>query len=362
MNIKNLFSIFIEFIISPSIISIIGILSFVSAVVALIVAWRAYRLQQKSDKDLKRVESNIDKLENNVTEVSTISLQTQHNVNKSYFQIERTTAINKYPEREEFKKVNEAYLNFIFPLFDIECANIGITVKTNFDLHYKIKFIKDKIGVPLKKESLDSSFYIIEIISPAYSEVLKETELKEYEKSPIKEGEYYACWLDESKCSWFLGQQLCWATNYKYPFYVSGFSSEKAEIVPSANEVMGYNRNNYPGDGYNLIDKFIIGMDGSFPANSGSLFRLFQKESQIFFMIGNSPLKKIYILRTHIQTQRKRFLVFENLRGHIRNDDFIEKFKNMILKKINRSDLPEKAMDSINYEKNYHIKIPLENS
>ena len=349
--------------------NIIELLSFVASIFALIVAGIALYLQIKTDKDLKLMDKNINKMEINTQDISKtqielkdITLKTTNNVNKMYFQIERLTALNKYPKRVEFKKINESYLSLIIPLFDEETTNISIKVKPDFKLEYKVEVIKDNIGIPRKKEDLGCSFYIIKIISPSYSEVLEEKKMKKYEQSPIKEGEYYACRFDELKCSWFLGQELSLGKEYEdcYPFYVSGSSSEKAEIVPSANQTMGYNQNNYPKNEYKLRDKFIIGMDGFFPVNSGSWFRLFQKENKVFFTVEDSPLKEIYILKTLIKTQRKKFLVFENLRGHIKNENFIKNLKNRILKKMNQNDLPEKVMNSINYEKNYHIKILLE--
>ena len=256
--------------------SIITILSFSASIVALYVAWKAYKLQQKSDKDLNRMENNINRTENNIQKIDSniirmendiqkidsktsqklkeissieknihketqnikqISKQTQSNVNKAFFLIERTSAFNKYPESEKFKKINEAYLNFIFPLFDMEYVNIGIDVKINFSLEYKIKLIKDKIGVPFKTKNIFFNFYIIQIISP--SENIAEKNLKKYERSPIKEGEYYACRFDEGKCSWFLGEQLSLGTKYEdcYRFYVSSFS-EGITRTPTANEIM----------------------------------------------------------------------------------------------------------------------------
>ena len=388
MNIKNLF---IEFITLPSVVSIIGILSFISAVVALIVAWRAYQLQRKSDKDLKKIEKNIDNLNKegqkiqknivkiykissemreNIEKISKISSEMQTNVNKSYFQIERTTALNKYPEREEFKKINEAYQNFIFPLFDDEKPIIGIIINPNNpheNLQYEIEVVKNERNIPKKEGISPLSFYLIQIISPANAEVLTEAKMDKYKQSPIKEGEYYGCRFDEGQCSWILGQRLSIGTEKEefFNFYHFGSSSE-AVSVPSANEIMrfntGLNIKNYPGSEYTLLDQFFIDQNGNFPAKSGNLFKLFKRENQIFFIIKDSPLKEIYVLKTWIHTKSKKFLVFENLRGHIKNEDFIENFKNKILEKINWNDLPEKSMDINNYEKNYHIKIPLENS
>ena len=104
---------------------------------------------------------------------------------------------------------------------------------------------------------------------------------------------------------------------------------------------------------------FLIGTDGNFPAQSGSSFKLFQKENKIFFKINDSPLKKVYTLKTWIHGQGKTFLVFENLRGHIKSEKFIENLKNRILKKIKISDLPQCTIDCMSFEENHHIKIAL---
>ena len=122
---------------------------------------------------------------------------------------------------------------------------------------------------------------------------------------------------------------------------------------------MGFKSCETPGNEY--IDSFIIDQKGNFPATAGSLFRLFRKENQIFFSIDDSPPKEIYILKTWIRSYSQKFLVFENLRGHIRSEDFIENLTDRIFSKINRNSLPEKIMDEINFKENHHIKIPLNN-
>ncbi len=349
-------------------------LSLVASIVALIVAWRAYRLQKKSEKDLKQIEENIyilkaegQKIQKNVEQIKNTSSKMQEYVNKSYFQVERTTALNKYPDREEFKKINEAYLPFIFALFDpYDKPIIGIQIhpdNSEEDLRYDIEVVKNEINIPKKERFLYSNFYIIKILAPAFSGGLTEEDLQKYKHSPIKEGEYYACRFDQMQCSWILSQRLTIGSKEKpgfFKFYPSGSISE-AEIVPSANEVMGYNQNKYPGSEYTLLGRFIVDETGNFPARAGDFFKLFKKENQVFFTINDSPLKEIYILKTWIHAQSKYFLVFENLRGYIKNQNFVENLKNRIFEKINWNDLLEKSMDEIKYEKNHHIKIPLEN-
>ncbi len=359
---------------------LVTILSLVASIVALFVAWLAYQLQKKSDKDLKRIEDNINilkaegqKIQKNVEQIkktssemqeyvkqiNKISSKMQENVNKSYFQIERTTALNKYPYGEEFKKINDAYLPFIFSLFDpYEEPIIGIQINPGNpqeDLRYKIEVVKDEINIPKKKRVLYSNFYIIKILAPASSEYLTEEDLQKYKNSPIKEGEYYGCKFDQMQCSWILSQRLTIGSKEKdgfFKFYPFGSISE-FEVIQSANEIMGYNQNEYPDSEYTLINQFIVDETGSF-------FRLFKKENQVFFTIHDSPLKEIYILKTWIRAQSKYFLVFENLRGYIKNKNFVENLKNTVLKII-ESDKLLKPMDISSYRKNYHIKIPLEN-
>ena len=233
MNIKNLFNVSIEFITGSVVVSIIGILSFISAVIALIVSWRAYKLQKKSDKDLKRVEENIDvlntegeKIQKNVEKIKNISSRMEENVNKSHFQIERTTALNKYPEI--FKEINNAYQPFISCLFDEREIkySIGIQIKTeaSFDLKYNIQPLKNDANIPIKKIFSWFDFYFIKILSPFRFEPSYTKKIKEYEKSPIEEGEKYACRFDEAKMSWVLGKQSHYGfeKNRFFKFYLFG--------------------------------------------------------------------------------------------------------------------------------------------
>ena len=320
----------------------------------------------KTLEEIKSIEKNIHKETQNIKQ---INKQTKSNVDKSFFQIERTSALNKYPEN--FKEINASYQPIISSLFDTDTFEIGVVIGLNkSDLFYKVKPVKNyETSIPKTKTILSDKFYIIEVMSPSYLRGTTSEQLEDYKYSSIKEGEYYGCRFDEStqsavpkeKGSWVMGQPLSPVEDNQrfYKFYLTGpDSSEEAEIKPSANGVMGYNYN-YPGNEYNLIDQFIIGEGGSFSAKSGSLLKLFQKDSQLFFTINDSPLKKIYILKTWIDGQRKRFLVFENLRGHIRGENFVERLKNRVFGKFDINNLPEEVMDQMNYEKNHHIKILL---
>ena len=392
---KNLFDIIIEFITCPAVISLIGILSFLSAVTALFVTWRAYKLQQKSDKDLERIESNVNRVENNIKNLdstaekikddidnlkssiqkietniqslSKISEQTQKSVksaSRTAFLVERTAALNKYPDSESFKEINKEYRPFIFSLFDDEECHILIKTYSNKPkkgdnyLGYKVQIIKTQEGIPKTENDSFSKFYFIKIIAP--SDLPPRQNLKDYTNSPIKEGEYYACRFSETKCSWILGQKLSFGGEEEgfYQFCLLGKMNKGGE-VKFANQIIESQRN-IEAEGYSIIDKFNIDENSNFPASSSSLFKLFQKGQEVFFTIDNSPLKSIYTLKTWLSPGDKgsTFLVFENLRGYIKGETFLENLTNRILAQIKIKELPPK-IDSRNFEKNHHIKVSL---
>lgn len=354
---------FIYFITCPLAISIIGVLSFTAALVALFVSCKAYKLQCKSDKDLQKIELNIKKMENNVQRISKTASELQNNVNKISFQTERFTAISKYPEREEFGKINNSYQPFIFFLFDYESPIITIIINSEKQhwLTYKTEVIKNNINIPITKTASGVTFYIIKIVSPAYLAGINRSLLRKYKYSPIKEGEYYGCRFDETKRTWILGQRLLIGKESEgfYEFYESG-SEVKDESNYSANKIIG-DRNKCLNSEYICIDKFLINQDGAFPSRSGCQFNLLKKNGKIFFTISDSPLKEIYIARIYIETQRKTFLFFENLRGHIKNENFIDNLGSRVLNKVDINDFPIKTMDEFSFLDNLHIKIPLEN-
>ena len=335
-----------------------------------------------------QIDDNIKKAEQNTQNLITANAQMLDNIHKTAFQVERTSAVYKYPESEQYKKVNEIYQPFIIALFDYEKPIIGIEINPNTprneDLQYEIEVVRNLDNTPRKETALHSSFYIIKILAPAYSEVLKKEDLQTYKKSPIKEGEYYACRFyitsDHDQGSWVLGQQLSIGQLGQgfYKFYPAG-SGVIGGRIPSANEIMGYGQE--PDNTYKLIEQFIIPSSiekhpitahsvglpiphnnqnppNVVPIQYGIICKLFKNNNGLFLKIGDSPLKKVYVMDTYIGTPGgSYFLVFENLRGHIENEDFLTSLKTKIFQHIKH--LPLNIMDNMNYEENHHIKIPL---
>ena len=182
----------------------------------------------------------------------------KYNVDKIFYQTDRASALNKYPDNENFKTINESYQPTILSLFDDETFEIGVIIGSKkSDLFYKVKPVKNhETNVPRTETVLSFKFYIIEIISPSYLKGTNKEQLEEYMCSPIKEGEYYGCQFVESQCSWRIGQPLSSIKDSQrfYKFYLAGHDSS-VEIIPSANTVMGYTHN-YPENISHLIDEF----------------------------------------------------------------------------------------------------------
>lgn len=230
---------------------IISIVSFVASAIALCVSFKSHHLQEKADETLTRMEGNILSVEKNTGELSKINLDTQENVDKTHFFTERTAALNKYPDTKQLKSVNNAYQPFASALFDYDEYWIDINVNSDSNqeeekkLIYNIQIIKDeRTGIPKTEKALFSDLYIIRITPSDDFSTKVEEDLKKYEDSPIKEGEYYFCTFCQNRNSWVLSEK----SRSLAPNVVGGYSFDRAfspiECVAdkSANEVMGYKK------------------------------------------------------------------------------------------------------------------------
>ncbi len=349
------------------------------------------------DKNIKQTDNNIHNLKFEIDRTSKIQNHVEQNtqnliksneiitdnIRRTAFQVEKRATIYKYPESEQYKKINEIYQPFVIALFDYEKPIIGIEINPNNpqeDLKYEIEVVKNEDNTPRKATALYSTFYIIKILAPAHSEVLTEEDLQKYKYSPIKEGEYYACRLDQNQYSWVLGEKLSLGQIGKgfYKFYLAG-SGILGGVIPSANEIMGYGKD--PDDTYQFAEFLVpfsvarhpitdqsVGLpmpkNNQNPQNVTSiqyeiLCKLLKKNNQIFLKIRSSPLKKVYVMETYTGTLGgSYFMVFENLRGHIMNDSIITALKNNVFLYI--KNIPHEIRDTDEYRENHHIKIPLD--
>ena len=218
---------------------VITILSFIASIVALLVALITYRLQKKSDKNLNRIENDINKIDNNINQMErNISL-----IGKIFFQIEKTSARTKYPNNENFKKINESYQRMISSLFDETNFEIVITSNKNKkekNLPYKVEPARyNRTNIPITKMVMFDKFYIIKVISLSYLAGIKNKQIEDDKYNPIKEGEYYGCRFIESSCKWIMGSRLSSAIGNQefFEFDLAG-SDPPVEEICSANEYM----------------------------------------------------------------------------------------------------------------------------
>ena len=140
-----------DFITEPSFISISGILSLVGIIlintirhpifislISLYVAFKAYKLQKKSDKDLKRIEGNIDRMEKNVKEISKIQ-------DKLGFEAEKNRLMNLFNDMELSKKNKKDIKNGVNNIFKKKEYKINFIENNqiNYKAGCKITFIKE---------------------------------------------------------------------------------------------------------------------------------------------------------------------------------------------------------------------------
>ena len=139
-----------DFITEPNFISIIAILSLVASLVSLIVAILAFRLQQKSDEDLKRIEGNIDKMENNVKGISKIQ-------DKLAFEEEKNRLMNLFNDMELSKKNKKDIKNGVRNIFKEKEYKINFIENNqiNYKAGCKITFTKESE----KEYALPKVFY-----------------------------------------------------------------------------------------------------------------------------------------------------------------------------------------------------------
>ena len=177
---KDLFDIFIESITSPFVTSGIGILSFISAVAAFFIACRAYKLQQKSDDDLNRVESNIDRMENSIKQIDKVLFEIERNRLASYLPKEDQEDIHKifYEDKYTFQERNDN-------------DSLGSFI---------VRFIREKNDLPKMNYPFsrtgDFPYFCVYVI-----------ETESGYKGKIQSGTYYYLSYDYKSKSWYMAER-----------------------------------------------------------------------------------------------------------------------------------------------------------
>ena len=114
------------------VISVIEILSFIAAFVALFVACRAYRLQKKSDKDLNRIEGNMNRMEASIQQID-----------KILFEVEKNHLASLLPE-EERECINTIFYEKKYDFIETPPDKDG----SQWSGGFTVKFIKESNGLP----------------------------------------------------------------------------------------------------------------------------------------------------------------------------------------------------------------------
>ncbi len=205
-------------------------LSLIASVFAVIVAIIVLYLQKQSDKNLKRVENNTDKLSSEVQKISDIQNQikfeTEKNRLMSFFQ-SLTEEDKKYFKSDIHKIFYEGSYKFQ------TTENSKITTKSN---NFKVSFIKEsstqfalpKMAYPFSRTG-DFPYFCVQVIKIC----------SQNNNIPIKEGEYY--YLT------YLFNDKNWYMNKNYPIDGNPFS-QKIEVI--------FAGTNFSGKGLPSADKF----------------------------------------------------------------------------------------------------------
>ena len=187
----------------PMLERIVTYIALIVSVVSLIVACFAYRLQKKADQDLKRVEVNIARSEDNINQISQVQdkIAFETEKNRLMFYVENATLPN------EVKKNIKIDINHIFNekkfRFSLESKKESQTTFDTTDTTdtIEVSFIKEstkpyalpKMTYPFQRIH-DFPYFCVQII-------------KGNEGYKIFEGEfYYLTYYFRDPVSWCIGQ------------------------------------------------------------------------------------------------------------------------------------------------------------
>ena len=106
----------------------IEILSFIASIVALFVACRAYRLQKKADRDLNRIEDNMNRMEASIQQID-----------KILFEVEKNHLASLLPE-EERECINTIFYEKKYDFIEKDGSQ--------WSDGFTVKFIKESNGLP----------------------------------------------------------------------------------------------------------------------------------------------------------------------------------------------------------------------
>ena len=218
--------------------SLIAKLSFMASVLSLIVAKIALYLQIKTDKDLKRIESNIEKTENGIQKLSEIQ-------DKISFETEKNRLMDATKDSAVSKKNKKDIEEGIIRIFTESMFIISIE-KDKREYHCEIHFIKESS----KLYALPKMFYPFDrvhsfpffCVSVSKVYLFKEESDIHLEKNllsnfGIQPGKYYLHYhlslSDKTQTGWHIAKRYPITQGLKFIFFYTSYGGNTG---PSADE------------------------------------------------------------------------------------------------------------------------------
>lgn len=229
----------------------------------------------------------------------------------------RETLLEIEGKIEQFKQFlrRESYHNIRFPLLKSDHNSMG--------LEYTIRPVRDPdTNEPVKYETEMSSAYLVYVQGPAHIEVMSKERIKDYEDSPIRDGEYAFCkFLNDS---WHLGFE---SFPGQYEFYLSG-KVGPVEHGQTANQFMKAMDDRFKDK--TLVTSLLLKEDGTLMTGLGGCYKyeIYKDSSDALYLkIGESLPKPMYYTQPkNTWGDHDWFLLIENIRGYAGG----EKLKNIV--------------------------------
>src|SRR3989338_6123626 len=227
--------------------------------------------------------------------------------------VEKSTSILEQNERrlkmewriKQFENfmTSEGYHNIRFPELKSNINGLG--------LEYTIEPIRDSEGRPHKKISEMYEYYLIRVRPLRWNDFLDIDSIKQYEDSPICEGEPYYCQFMDGE--WHMSRE---SFGDWHRFYMS-CKTGMCESGQSANHFMGHSQE--PTDMEKVCELYITDEGTELIGGGGcTVYRIFKdSKGNLFVQVHDSPLKKLYLTNERNDwTTDKWFLVIESIRGY----------------------------------------------